>query len=113
VEVDGEWIKVLGRVSEIINVGGQKVYPAEVESALLTVDGVADVVVTGEPNDLLGQVVVARVRLATNETRSEFRIRARRSLKDLIEPFKIPQKIELVEQGLHGERFKKMRGAAH
>ena len=31
VEVDGEWIKILGRRSEIINVGGRKVYPAVVE----------------------------------------------------------------------------------
>jgi acyl-CoA synthetase (AMP-forming)/AMP-acid ligase II len=34
VEVDGEYIRVLGRQSEIINVGGEKVYPAEVESVL-------------------------------------------------------------------------------
>ena len=38
VEVDGEWIRILGRESEIINVGGSKVYPAEVESVLLELD---------------------------------------------------------------------------
>jgi long-chain acyl-CoA synthetase len=34
VEVDGEYIKILGRKSELINVGGEKVYPAEVESVI-------------------------------------------------------------------------------
>ncbi|MEW6471834.1 MAG: long-chain fatty acid--CoA ligase [Actinomycetota bacterium] len=112
VEVDGDWIKILGRASEIINVGGQKVYPAEVESALLAVDGVVDVVVTGQRNDLLGQIVVARVLLSTDETLAEFRVRARRLLKERLEPFKIPQKIELVAHDLHGARFKKVRASS-
>ena len=34
VEVDGEYIRILGRKSEIINVGGEKVYPVEVEHVL-------------------------------------------------------------------------------
>ena len=47
VEQDGEWLRFLGRTSEIINVGGQKVYPAQVESVLLTLDNVVDAVVRG------------------------------------------------------------------
>lgn len=31
VETDGEWMKILGRESDIINVGGQKVYPSELD----------------------------------------------------------------------------------
>lgn len=31
VEQDGEWLRILGRRSEIINVGGEKVSPAEIE----------------------------------------------------------------------------------
>ena len=45
VEQDGEWIKILGRVTDIINVGGQKVYPAEIESALLELDEITDATV--------------------------------------------------------------------
>ncbi len=59
VEVDGEWLRILGRKSEIINVGGNKVFPMEVENALLELDNVEDVAVRGEPNPLTGQVVVA------------------------------------------------------
>ncbi len=42
VEQDGEWIRILGRECEIINVGGAKVFPAEVESILLEMDNVED-----------------------------------------------------------------------
>ena len=35
VEVDGDYFRILGRVTDLINVGGQKVYPAEVEDVIL------------------------------------------------------------------------------
>jgi len=48
VDVDGEWLRFRGRDSEIINVGGNKVYPTETESVLLEMLNVADVTVVGE-----------------------------------------------------------------
>lgn len=109
VEVDGEYIRILGRKSEIINVGGEKVYPAEVESMLQTMDGVDEVVVSGQSHPLTGNIVVARVRLGTAETLIEFRKRMREFCASKLARFKIPQKVILVDQSLHGERFKKMR----
>jgi len=38
VEVDGDYFRILGRVTDIINVAGQKVYPAEVEEIILQVE---------------------------------------------------------------------------
>lgn len=109
VEVDGEYIKILGRKSELINVGGEKVYPAEVESIIQMMDGVDEVVVNGEPHPLTGNIVVARVRLSTDETLGEFRKRMRTYCADKLSRYMIPQKIMLADSGLHGERFKKMR----
>lgn len=109
VEVDGEYIKILGRKSELINVGGEKVYPAEVESVLQTMDGVEDIAVTGESNPITGQIVKAKVKLSTDESLSEFRKRMRAFCKNKLERFKIPQKVILADNSLHGERFKKMR----
>jgi acyl-CoA synthetase (AMP-forming)/AMP-acid ligase II len=109
VEVDGEWIRILGRKSELINVGGEKVYPAEVESVLQTMEGVEDVAVTGLPNPITGQIVFARIKLSRPESLANFRARMREYCRDRLDRFKIPQKVELVEDGLHGERFKKMR----
>ncbi len=109
VEVDGDYIRILGRKSELINVGGEKVYPAEVESVLQLMDGVEDVAVTGERHAMTGQIVFARVKLATGEDLAAFRTRMRRFCQDKLPRFAIPQKVELVRDGLHGERFKKMR----
>ena len=111
VEVDGEYIRILGRKSEIINVGGEKVYPAEVESVLQTMDGVEEVVVFSEPHPLTGNIVVAKVKLSSGEDLSAFRKRMRSYCSDKLSRFMIPQKVLIVEQELHGERFKKMRRA--
>ncbi len=110
VEVDGDYIRVLGRRSERINVGGEKVYPAEVENTLQAMDGVRDVAVTGERNAITGQVVTARVRLDTAETVAEFRTRMRAFCESRLARFKIPQKVVLVADELRSDRFKKIRG---
>jgi long-chain acyl-CoA synthetase len=109
VEVDGEYFRILGRKSEMINVGGEKVYPAEVESLLQTMDGVEEVAVTAEPNRLTGQIVKAAVRLSTDEDLASFRKRMRAFCKDKVAKYKVPQKVVLTEATMHGERFKKMR----
>jgi acyl-coenzyme A synthetase/AMP-(fatty) acid ligase len=109
VEEEDGYFRFLGRDSEIINVGGEKVYPAEVESALQRLPGVADVMVNGEPNALLGQIVVAHVNLEEEESLAEFRKRMRSYCKERLAPYKIPQKVVVVDRSLHGDRFKKIR----
>jgi acyl-coenzyme A synthetase/AMP-(fatty) acid ligase len=99
----------LGRKSELINVGGEKVYPAEVESVLQAMAGVENVAVKGESNPITGQIVSARVKLLTNETVSEFRKRMYAHCREKLPRFKIPQKVSLVSEDIHGARFKKMR----
>lgn len=62
VQVDeGGYIEFLGRGSAVINTGGEKVYPAEVEEALLTHQAVHDAVVFGLPDQRLGERVCAVV----------------------------------------------------
>jgi acyl-CoA synthetase (AMP-forming)/AMP-acid ligase II len=58
--VDGS-IRVLGRREELINVGGEKVLPGEVEGVLLAHPWVADCRVEGEPSAVLGQIVSAEI----------------------------------------------------
>jgi len=54
-------LTVVGRAKDQINRGGEKVVPAEVEEHLLTHEAVHDVSVLGEPDDVLGERVVAYV----------------------------------------------------
>lgn len=56
-----ERLLVNGRLSEMINRGGATIAPAEVEAALLALDGVADVAVFGVPDERLGHIVAAAV----------------------------------------------------
>jgi len=107
VEVDGDYIKILGRKSEIINIGGEKVFPAEVENVIQVMDGVEEVAVVGEKNAITGQMVKAVVKLSTNESVSEFRKRLREFCKDKLPLYKIPQKVVLTTEKMHTERFKK------
>lgn len=109
VEVDGEYLRILGRKSELINVGGEKVYPAEVESVLQLMEGVEDVAVTGQAHPMTGQIVFARVKLTSGESLAQFRARMRQFCQEKLPRYAVPQKVELVEESLHGERFKKMR----
>ncbi|HJZ74825.1 MAG TPA: fatty acid--CoA ligase family protein [Vicinamibacterales bacterium] len=109
-EVDGEWIRIVGRHTEVINVGGNKVFPMEVENTLLAMDGVDDVAVHGEPNPVTGQVVVASVTLSNDEDLASFKTRMRIFLRDKLAAYKIPSKVQLVST-LHSTRFKKIRRA--
>jgi acyl-CoA synthetase (AMP-forming)/AMP-acid ligase II len=109
VEVDGEYIRFLGRRSEVINVGGEKVYPVEIENVLMEMPNVRDVTVHGQPNPLTGQMVVARVQLKSPEPLVEFRNRVREFCRGRLAKYKIPAKIELVSGDQHSERFKRTR----
>ncbi|MGK5533020.1 class I adenylate-forming enzyme family protein [Streptomyces sp. URMC 129] len=111
VQVDGEWIRILGRDSEIINVGGEKVYPSEVESVLLDVPNIAEAMVSGRPSPVMGMVVKARVTLVEDEDRREVARRVREFCATRLEPFKIPALVEIADAPQHSDRFKKIRSA--
>jgi acyl-CoA synthetase (AMP-forming)/AMP-acid ligase II len=109
VEVQGEYIRILGRMSDMINVGGEKVYPAEVENVIQMMDGVEEVVVCAETNPILGQIIKAVIKVNTGETVSKFRRRMHEFCFHKLPPYKIPQKVQLAEQALHNTRYKKTR----
>lgn len=113
VEVDGEYLRILGRKSEIINVGGEKVYPAEVENVILELSNVAEVSVYGEANPITGQIVCARVtphQAATEPADlKELPRQIKAHCRDRLEAYKRPVKIVLTDDAQHGDRFKKMR----
>jgi long-chain acyl-CoA synthetase len=112
VEVNGEYIKVLGRKSEIINVGGQKVYPAEVESVLLQLDFVSEAEVYGMPNALLGNVIACKIRLSTSaETQDKkmLKTQIKKFCKKHLEGYQVPAKFHFDHTEQFSSRFKKQR----
>lgn len=109
VEIEGPWLRILGRESEVINVGGSKIHPAEVESVLLEMEGVADVAVRGEAHPITGQVVIATVQLNGSETAKAFRARMRLHCRIKLPQFAVPVRVYLSEEPLYNSRFKRMR----
>ena len=82
-----------GRGSDIINVGGQKVSPFEVEGVLRRIDGILDAAVVGVPEEALGEAVVAYV-VAEDDRLDEREIRRR--CRGKLESFMIPSRVEFV-----------------
>lgn len=112
-EKDG-FIRVVGRNSDIINVGGEKVFPMEVEEQLNILTEVVDSKVFGEENFLLGNIVCAKVQVKhdialTPELKSDLETRIKAQLKRSLEPFKIPMKISFQHETMVTERMKKSR----
>jgi len=112
IEVDGEYVRFLGRDSDIINVGGQKVFPAEVENLIRQIPEVAEVSVYGEPHAILGAAVVAKIRPEDPDTPMiALRQAVRGGLAGQIENYKIPQKFVITQDSLTNARFKQVRKA--
>jgi long-chain acyl-CoA synthetase len=109
VEVDGEYLRILGRASDLINVGGQKVYPAEVENLLLQLSNVEEVAVFGKAHPMMGSVVAARFNLKEPEPLDLFKRRMNAFCRERMAKFQIPVYVELVEKDQFGVRFKKLR----
>jgi acyl-CoA synthetase (AMP-forming)/AMP-acid ligase II len=95
VEADGS-VTMLGRGSQSINSGGEKIYPEEVEAALKGHPDVFDALVVGAPDDRWGQCVAAVVhrREGTNPTLAELDTFVRQAIAG----YKVPRKIWWVDE---------------
>ena len=109
VEQKGDYYRIRGRESDIVNVGGQKVFPAEVERVIGELPGVIDVVVMGEPHLLLGQVVVAVVQTTEPRSAIELKREIGKIARGRLQPYMVPAKVRVVEDSPVSYRYKKIR----
>ena len=109
VEQDGEYIKIKGRLKEVINVGGEKVLPAEVESVLLSHPYIKDCTVHGEINPITGQSVIANVVVNEGLDKKLIKKELKSFCKYNMEAYKVPTKFKFVEANEYTDRFKKVR----
>ncbi len=103
------FIKIIGRSKEIINVGGQKVLPCEVESVLLEMKEIQDCLVYAEKNAITNQSVCCDVVLKPGVDANGIKILVRKFCKDKLDNFKIPVKVNVVQKTEFTQRFKKIR----
>lgn len=109
VEEKNGYIKIIGRNSDIINVGGEKVLPSEVESVLFQMPHVNDCIVYGENNPITGQMVVAKVLYDGDIKLSELKKLVVAFCNDKLTRYKIPAKVVKMSEAEFTERFKKKR----
>lgn len=84
------------RKNELINVGGYKVNPGEVEDAINAIEGVQQSLVYGRANSILGNIVVAEVKLVEGAALTDLEIR--KVLTGQLQDFKVPRKIQIVNE---------------
>jgi acyl-CoA synthetase (AMP-forming)/AMP-acid ligase II len=97
VKRNGDRYMFVGRRSDVINVGGHKVFPQEVEPLLRAVPGVADVRVYGQPSSLVGQLVAAQIVAASPGEAETVKVRVIEATKQL-SPHQRPRLVEMVDQ---------------
>lgn len=87
--------RFISRKSEMINVGGYKVNPLEVEERILSIKGIKNVRVFAKSNSILGNIVCCEV-VSENKQISESSIRT--YLQSKLQEFKIPRIIRFVDE---------------
>lgn len=98
IDEDGMLI-IEGRDGDVINVGGMKVAPTEVEDVVLTYSGIADCICLPQPHAVMGNVVKLLVKLKDDVSAESFDKRGlARYIASKLEAFKVPQNIEVVEK---------------
>lgn len=106
---DAEYLKIVGRLKELINIGGKKALPSEIESVIMELENIADCVVYGEKNAITGQSVSCDVVLKSDMAKDELKKLIRSTCASKLERYKIPSKINVVEKIAFTKRFKKVR----
>ncbi len=90
------YLKVTGRIKDMIIVGGYNVYPAEIEQTLVRHPSVKDVAVVGVPDQRLGEVPIAFIRLREGNKCSETDITEFCSSR--ISNMKVPKYVQFVNE---------------
>ena len=112
VDLDGEWLHILGRKSDMIIVGGEKVYPSEVENAIRELEYVVDAIVRGDSHPFTGQIVCAKVHVTDIPDKKQLRKSIRKHCYKRLQPHKVPVKISLTEEPISSDRHKKIWNVA-
>jgi fatty-acyl-CoA synthase len=89
------YVRITGRIKDLIIRGGENIAPKEIEDLLLTHPLVADAYVYGIPDEKYGEEVAAAVRLKPNEEATAEDIRS--FCEGRLAKFKIPRHIRFVD----------------
>ena len=89
------YLYISGRADEMIKVGGEKIYPVELENAIERIEGVEEVAIIALPDERHGLRLHAFVQRKPGAQLDEATLRA--ACREVLEPFKIPRTFTFVE----------------
>jgi acyl-CoA synthetase (AMP-forming)/AMP-acid ligase II len=112
VSVAGNRIHFVGRKTEMINVGGNKVYPLEVEQIVRNVPGVADVRVFGRTSSITGQLVSCEIVSATGFEDEKVKHAVQQVCSVSLLPHQRPRLINMVNNIELSEAYKTVRSVS-
>jgi acyl-coenzyme A synthetase/AMP-(fatty) acid ligase len=84
------------RKNELINIGGYKVNPSEVEKIILELNQIQQVIVYGKANSVLGNILCADIKLIESSDLTDNQVRA--FLSNSLQDYKIPRRIKFVNE---------------
>ena len=94
-ELEDSYLRIIGRRNDVINVGGQKVHPTEVEQIISEIEGVAACYVFGKPTAITGNVVACRIVTTTDTDLRSWKRKIRKYCHNRLAEWKIPVVVEL------------------
>lgn len=107
--IDETHFKFLSRQSDMINVGGYKVNPIEVENLLVQVPGVIDIVVKSKKNSVTGELLVADVIKRNDADEKELKKEIKQFASTHLQQWKVPRIIKFVDELPSTRTGKKVR----
>jgi acyl-CoA synthetase (AMP-forming)/AMP-acid ligase II len=106
-EAEGGYLRIIGRRSQLINVGGQKVHPAEVEQVIAEIEGVEACSVYAKPAAVTGSMVACVIVPSSNQDLRTWKRLIRQHCRGRIADWKIPVAIELRAELSMTDRLKR------
>ena len=108
---DDGYYWITGRVDDVINVSGHRLGTAEIESALVSHETVAEAAVVGFPHDIKGQGIYAYVTLQAG-LGNQGSMKNLKTVSTLISPFKVRYSMPLIFKNKVGKIMKNIRKIA-
>ena len=103
-------LRIIGRLNAMINVGGQKVHPAEVEQVIAEIEGVDACFVFAKPDAITGSVIACKLVTAMDDDLRSWKRRIRAHCRKRLANWKIPVSVDLSDRLLITDRLKRTLG---
>lgn len=108
VDMDSDgYIKVISRKNNIINVGGLKVFPNEIEQIIYELDFIIEAIIYGKPNAIVGNIVCLKAIVDKGTDVKSAKKLIKSICNKRLDKYKVPQKIIITDEVSSTARFKR------